>query len=262
MEPNLDFWFCDREPDLHILRVENVDWATCINEMSSIQTFTDLQVYVNNNPLPEFVCEPKYTMSAAEMENLDLVALHHVPNDAPRNVSPIQIEGDGNCFPRSISYILYKSQNHYMEVRTRIIYEAVKNCDKYLDDFYVSRGAVNFYDRGTLPQQYGQYSENYNPYVEFNLKGLYEQEVLDICKDSTFCGIWQIFQVCNVIHCPIQSIHPRIGNPNIREDLNRTMYCIDNDYNTRESVKVMWTPMQVKKMRPCHFVPLFQPVMI
>ena len=147
MELNLDFWFCDREPDLHMLRVEN-DWATCINEMSSIQTFTDLQVYVNNNPFLEFVCEPKYTMSATEMENLDLVALHDVPNDAPRNVSPIQIEGDGNCFLRSISYILYKSQNHYMEVRTRIIYEAVKNYNKYLDDFYVSRGAVNFYDRG------------------------------------------------------------------------------------------------------------------
>ena len=149
-----------------------------------------------------------------------------------------------------------------MEVRKRIIYEAVKNCDKYLDDFYISRGAVNFYDRGTLPQQYGQYSANYNPYVEFNLKGLNEQEVLDICKDSAFCGIWQIFQACNVIHCPIQSIHPRIGNPNIREDLNRTVYCIDNDYNTRESVKVMWTPMQVKKMRLCHFVPLVRLVMI
>ena len=242
MEPNLDLWFCDREPDLCILQVENVNWATHINEMSSIQTFTDLQVYVNNNSLLEFMCEPKYTMSAAEIENLDLVALHHVPNDAPRNVSPIQIKGDGNCFPRSISYILYKSQSHYMEVRTRIIYEAVKNCDKYLDDFYVSRGTVNFYDRGTLPQQYGQYSANYNPYVEFNLKGLYEQEVLDICKDSAFCGIWQIFQACNVIHCPIQSIHPRIGNPNIREDLNRTVYCIDNDYNTRESVKVCGLP--------------------
>ena len=68
MEPNLDFWFRDREPDLHILHVENVNWATRINEMSSIQTFTDLQVYVNNNPLPEFVCEPKYIMSAAEIE--------------------------------------------------------------------------------------------------------------------------------------------------------------------------------------------------
>ena len=171
--------------------------------MSSIRTFQELQVYVNNNPLPEFVCEPNYTMSPAEMEQLDLVALHHLPNDAPGNVGPIEIEGDGNCFPRTISYILFKMQDHYMEIQTRIIYEAVQNYNKYLDDFYVIRGAVNFYDRGTLPEQYGQYSDNYNPYVQFNLKGLYEQEILDICADGAFCEIWKIFQACNVIHCPI-----------------------------------------------------------
>ena len=153
--------------------------------MSMLRSFQDLQNYVTNNPLPDFQCQPQYTMSNAEMENLDLVALHHIPNDAPRNVGPIQIEGDGNCFPRTISYILYKSQNHYME----IIYEAVQNYDKYLDEFYVSRGTVNFYDRGTLPEQYAQYSENYNPHVTFNLKELYEQEVLDICKDTSYMGI-------------------------------------------------------------------------
>ena len=163
-------------------------------------------------------------MSAAEMENLDLVALHHVLNDAPRNVGPIEIE-DGNCFPQRISYILYKTQEHYIAIRTRIIYKAMQNYDKYLDC-----------KRGTLPEQYGQYSDNYNPYVQFNLKGLYEQEVLDICADGTFCGIWQLFQACNVIHCPIQSIHRRIGNPNVRKDLNRTVYCINNEYNTCDSV--------------------------
>ena len=55
------------------------------------------------------------------------------------------------------------------------------------------------------------------------------------------------FQACNVISCPIQSIHPRIGNPNVREDLNRTVFCIDNALNTRKAVKLLWTPMQVKK---------------
>ena len=152
----------------------NINWDRCRNEMSSLQTFQDLQAYINNNPLPDLVWEPKYTMSAAEMENLDLVALHHVPNDAPRNVSPIEIEGNGNCFPWTISYILYKTQDHYMEIRTRIIYEAVQNYEKYLDDFYVSRGAVNLYERGPLPEQYRQYSDNYNPYVQFNLKRLYK----------------------------------------------------------------------------------------
>ena len=116
VEPNFEFWLCDREQHVPILHINHINWATCINEMSSLQTFHDLQAYINSNPSPDFVCEPKYTISAAEMENLDLVVLYHVPNDAPRNVSPIEIKGDGNCFPQIISYILYKTQEHYVEI--------------------------------------------------------------------------------------------------------------------------------------------------
>ena len=147
-------------------------------------------------------------------------------------------------------------------MRVRIVCEAVHNYHKYLDDFYISKGAVNFYTRGTLPEQYAQYSDNYNLYVTFNLRELYEQEVLDICQDGAFMGIWQIFQASDVIRCPIQSIHPRIGNPNVREDLNRTCYCIDNEFNTCKPIKLTWTPMQLNKgSRPCHFVPMLEAVM-
>ena len=51
-------------------------------------------------------------------------------------------------------YLLYKSQDMYTEMRVRIIYEAVWNTDKYLDHNYVSVGAHNFYEGGTLPKQY------------------------------------------------------------------------------------------------------------
>ena len=72
----------------------------------------------------------------------------------------------------------------------------------------------------------------------------------------------QIFQASNVIMCPVQSIHLRIGNPNVREDLNRTVFCINNAFNTRKPVKLMRTPMQVNKgSRSCHFVPLLEVVM-
>ena len=76
--------------------------------------------------------------------------MHYMPPDMPSGLAPMQIEGDGNCFPRTISYLLSKSQAMYTEIRVRIIYEAVQNIDKYLDDIYVSRGATNFYERGTL----------------------------------------------------------------------------------------------------------------
>ena len=50
----------------------------------------------------------------------------------------------------------------------------------YLDGNYVSNGAHNFYDHGTLPEQYAQYSDNYNSHATFNMERLYKQEVLDI----------------------------------------------------------------------------------
>ena len=63
------------------------------------------------------------------------------------------------------------------------MYEAVLNMGSYLDDNYISNGANHFYDRGTLPEQYAQYSDNYNPHQAFNMLRLYKREVLDRCKD-------------------------------------------------------------------------------
>ena len=48
--------------------------------------------------------------------NLDLVAMHHMPNDVISGLAPIQIEGDGNCFPHTMSYLLSKSQAMYTEL--------------------------------------------------------------------------------------------------------------------------------------------------
>ena len=160
-----------------------------------------------------------------------------------------------------MSYLLCKSQAMYTELRVRIIYKAVQNIEKYLDHNYVSVGAHNFYECGTLPEQYAQYSHNYNLNATFNILQLYKEEVLDICKDGAFMGIWQIFWIVNVIKQPICSVHPNIGNPNAREDLHRTVYCIDNTYNAQSPLHIMWTPMQVNAgQRPCHFVPLLRVV--
>ena len=184
--------------------------------------------------------------------------MHHVPDDTPSGFALVQIEGDGNFFPRTISYLPSKTENMHTEIRVHIIYEAVLNMGSYLDDNYISNGANNFYDRGTLPEQYAQYSDNYNPHVAFNMLQLYKREVLDICKDCSFMGTWQIFQVANVIKRPITAVQPRIGNPNVRADLHRTVYCINDNYNSQRPLKIMGTPMQVNGGCPCHFVPLFR----
>ena len=266
VKPNLKFWFGDniRNFGIHNLsqrdevkpRAQPLNWSAILRALSQQRTFVQLQRYVFNNPIPDLICGPNDSILQSEMNTLDLVALHHMPNDMPRGYAPLQIEGDGNCFPRTISYLLYKTQDRYEEMRCRIVYEAVKNINHYLDHDYVSNGAHNLYDRGTLPEQYAQYSDNYNPHQAFNLTRLYKREVLDICCDGAYMGIWQIFQIANVIKMPITSVHPMIGNANVRADMHRTVYCIDDAHNQQRPINLMWTPMQVNGGRPCHFVPL------
>ena len=104
------------------------------------------------------------------------------------------------------------------------------------------------------------YSDSYRPQEPLDVKKIYIKEVLDIYKDGAFMGVWQLFQVANVLNCPIRSVYPDGGNANIRLDLNRIMWCIDSNANNRDPFVLMWTPMQVGNGRPCHFVPLLKVV--
>ena len=127
---------------------------------------------------------------------------------------------------------------------------------------YVSVGAVNFYDQATLPEQYAQQLDNYIPNtgIPLDVLALYKQVVMDIRIDGAYMGIWQVFQTANVLNHPIRSVFPNIGNHNVIKDLNRTVYCLDRTRNSQPCVNIMWTPMQIKRMRPCHFVPLLRVV--
>ena len=46
-------------------------------------------------------------------------------------------------------------------------------------------------------------------------------------------GIWQVFQIANVLNCPIYPVLPNIGNQNVIKDLNRTVYCLDRTRNSQ-----------------------------
>ena len=96
--------------------------------------------------------------------------------------------------------------------------------------------------------------------VPLDCDKIYEKEVLDICKINSFMGIWQIFQAANVIGHPINSVYPANGNRNIRLDMNRKIWCHNQNLNLLECLNIMWTPMQVANTHPCHFVPLLKVV--
>ena len=150
--------------------------------MSSISHFDDLQEYVNSNLLPAFEGSVQQDMTENDKSKLDFVALHHLPQDTPDSFAPISVDGGGNCFPRSVSYILEKHENRHKEIRVRIVYEAIQNMDKYLDNQCVSIGAQNFYGRATLVEQFAMYTEEFCPNIPLDVLNLYKKEVMEICR--------------------------------------------------------------------------------
>ena len=75
--------------------------------------------------------------------------------------------------------------------------------DRYLGNAYLQMGENHVYQSGSLAQQYAMYSDNYEPHVDLDIANIYKHEVLDICKDGAYMGIWQIFQIFNVIQVPV-----------------------------------------------------------
>ena len=214
----------DAQPENNIL----LTWEQRLAQMSSISNFDDLQEYINSNPLPIFKGLVQQDMTESDKSKLDFVALHHLPQDAPDSVAPISVDGDGNCFPRSVSYILQKHEERHKEMRVRIVYEAIQNMDKYL-------GAQNFYGRATLVQQFAMYTEEHRPNIPLDVLDLYRKEVMEKCKLGDYCGIWQIFQTANILRVPTQSVYPvGCSDLNTRKDMNRTVYCYNENNNANE----------------------------
>ena len=129
--PNLQKWCASNVPhNLH--NIVSLSWADCLLALGSCVTFTALVQYISQNPLPPLVCNINTEILPAESNEIDFVALHYLPCDVPHSFAPIKIIGDGNCFPRTLSYLLFKDQEHYQEMHTHIVYEACLNKSRLL----------------------------------------------------------------------------------------------------------------------------------
>ena len=181
----MQYWLGEIAQNIHnILNIPEVpvqlprqcqlNWDAILRAFAQQRTFVQIEHYITANPIPHCNYVANDILMPAETELSDMVASHHMPNDMPVGLAPLQVEGDGNCFPQTISYLLFKTENRYTEFRVCIIYEVVLNVAMYLDDNYLLNGAHNFYDCGTLPEQYAQYSNNYNPHATFNMVKLYK----------------------------------------------------------------------------------------
>ena len=89
------------------------------------------------------------------------------------------------------------------------------------------------------------YPDNYNPERELKVRAIYIQELIYICKDGAYMGIWQFFHLAHVLENSGCSVYPDGDNMNIRKDLNPKIFCKNETANSKQPINFMWTPMQV-----------------
>ena len=56
---------------------------------------------------------------------IDQIAYHFLRSDAPIGYIPVQNYGDGNCFCRVISQLIFGNEDHHLEMRKHLVLEAV-----------------------------------------------------------------------------------------------------------------------------------------
>ena len=186
---------------------EEFKWEDVRAILQSFSDYDEALAYVKKNPLPFLDCHIDIKLSEHDRENIDPVALHYVPADASCGLTPCKIAGDGNCFPRTLSYICFRSQENDAEFRVRLEYEALLNGKHYLSNRYLSRGCNIVYRKGGPCKQIAMYSETYNPNEELDVQ-IYKKEVLSLTQNGQYCGLWQIAQASNVLRRPIVSVYP------------------------------------------------------
>ena len=230
-------------------------WDNILKTMKSLKNFDSL-AYVRT--LSEF-----HEFSSLEgnrhLHHYRRDALAHllVPDDCPvhrEEAFPVYTKGDGNCFLYSLSWIVYGHEDQHVEMKVRLIVEAVRYMDHYLDHEYLCRKYEFPYERekpmGSIYHTYWtDYIQGMDVTGESMVK-FYKNEVMSLTKDFQECGIWQIHHVDSVLGQAIHTIFPHYALPNLRKDHNRLV--LPRRMITNENVYVMWTQSCMDSTILCH----------
>ena len=75
--------------------------------------------------------------------------------------------------------------------------------------------------KGYTKNIFAMYLDQYISGTKLNdeiIQIIFEDEVMKMSKQKEHMGIWQMFALSSILHRPIFSAYPRLGNPNVRAD--------------------------------------------
>ena len=114
-------------------------WNEIYVEITSKPSFEQLKSYVNGMSFPQ-IAQPLYGDCRNDIDEVDPIGVDLLPNDTPSIFqlhTPMKIYGDGNCFLRTISRLVYGDDKSHQEIRCQIMIDLVQNFQHYVDDEYL-----------------------------------------------------------------------------------------------------------------------------
>ena len=193
--------------------------------------------------VPQLTRTTKIDKTACELLHKEL-GLH--------DLQPVHIRGDGNCLPRSGSYLACGDDDlMHVEMRCRMVIELARHKHLYTSNNFVgkkdcSEDIVSFYT---------SYSGFYDD--KMSTHEVFTREVLGITKINSWMGIWGVHALASISKQNVWSIYPGNGAP--RRHLERLISPRETDTNVCDrELKVMWTNTTNTNVedwwQPNHFV--------
>ena len=178
---------------------------------------------------------PSPCVSKPVSGRLDDYAASLLQPEAQDRVFALCVAGDGNCFFRSLSLLLFGTQNHHQELRCRIVMAMAINTALFLD----GTNWCSSHDQVT-PESVIEVAlmTSVLPTASSPKLAL-EAEVMSVLLESTNAGLWEFWAASHVLKWPAQSVFPAVGWETYREHCNRIIRapgCL-----TEQKVFVMWS---------------------
>ena len=232
-------------------------WVEIGERLQRCKTYLALKEEVKKITLPIKVQE---NLTDLEIKNPtpDKISLDIYPHDAPQGYTPISVYGDGNCFTRSLSVLVYGNEEKHTELRARLCAEAVVHNEFYLDNDYLN---LHGKFQADIAEYLAIVSESYSAVEHRNwntvvVEQIYEHEALSLAKNGQYCSMWQLYQASNILGRPIMSIFPECMVEEYRSRSNRIVYPIRFYLRDLDPVCIMWMKCSRNARAPNHFVPV------
>lgn len=138
------------------------------------------------------------------------------------DMTPVHVEGDGNCLFRAISRALYGSEEYHLEIRYRTLVEFVLNKDELIKQM-----CSLFPDN--IPNWFHVCAPLSN---NLSFEETFVQMIKDCAKPTSFSTLIHIYGSAQALKIDIDQIYPSatpISKNSMIAFLNQTIECLDRN---------------------------------